>query len=1130
MRALPEPPIVDAAPHAVSPVHVELLDAPCLHGADGKRLPLERKAAALLAMLALDGARPRADLAALLWPEVTLAQARNSLRQRLFRLQRAGGRDIVIAANEVRLADGVTNDLADAAERLAADPQARAGELLGNLDYGDCLALADWVEMARARWREQRRSLLAQLASQHEARGEIAPALRYAERLVGDEPLLEHTHRRLMRLHYLRGDRSAALAAYERCREVLRSELHATPDRETSELARLIASGSALAPRPLAPPVSVLRPPRLIGRDAERLRLDAALSTQRVLLVSGEPGIGKTRLIEDALEAHPQVLACGAQAGESGLPYALLARLARRAHERYAVPLDGWVTQELARLAPEFGPGPSGRLDPLRLQQAVAAALDAWSQAGLGGVAVDDLHHADEASLESLLALAASVRMRRLAWLFGVRSQEMPVLLVAWLGAAGELGVETLRLDALDVGAIEALLASLALPQFDPALWSAPLVAHSGGNPLFALETLRALIALGDAAPSPLGVQLPVPAGLGALIERRLARLSEAALRLARVAALAGSDFDADVAALVLEVHPLDIVDAWRELEQTQMLRLGRFTHDSIGEAVLRALPLPIAQALHGRLAERLDTLGKAAARIAPHWARAGAWSRAGDAYATAARDAQRASRRADEVALWEQAAECYDCAGMAGKAFDARGDSIESVIFVRGVQVAMQLAERLAADEQTEPQRMRALTAQANVSLMAGDHLAGEAAARAALEAATRLDALWPRFEAARLLAVALAQAARAGEALQVIEPFRDTVERSGSAEQRLHFWSDYAYVLKAALRLRDTAEALRRAMQCAQAAGDHAELATLTSNLATVEGNFGHVEQALDHAKRARLLRDPLGDAGGPASGAIDLYVAIYSGAVGRYGDALDNLDRADACFAGNGQTMWSALASNHRANLLLQLGQYARARKALEHAPVSMISIQGRTALLVARLERALGRSGDDALRRSLELLGPQADPYNRMLAQLDATLAMAPAEALAACAAVLAEAEALEHDGIAARARLHRLEHLIRAAALQGEQPAIDALASLLGVVQPADIYPPEAWWTLYRAHVALGDEPAADAALATAYAWAVQRALPQVPPAFRDSFLHRNATNRDLIAAAGRRLGLHVAAV
>jgi hypothetical protein len=137
-------------------------------------------------------------------------------------------------------------------------------------------------------------------------------------------------------------------------------------------------------------------------------------------------------------------------------------------------------------------------------------------------------------------------------------------------------------------------------------------------------------------------------------------------------------------------------------------------------------------------------------------------------------------------------------------------------------------------------------------------------------------------------------------------------------------------------------------------------------------------------------------------------------------------------------------------------------------------------------------------------------------------------MAPDEALAACTLVLAEAEALQHDGVASRARVRRVQHWLRTGSVApAERAALDSLGASLATVQPADLYPPEAWWALHRAYLALGDEAAADAALADGYGWAVRRALPQVPQAFHDSFLHRNATNRDLIAAAGRRLGLHV---
>ncbi len=115
-----------------------------------------------------------------------------------------------------------------------------------------------------------------------------------------DDPLREHAHRRLMRLHYLRGDRAAALAAYERLRELLGRELGTAPDRESRELAQLVeASGALPQPAPVARPVTVLRPPRLVGREADWRALQAALDARRCALVLGEPGIGKSRLIGD---------------------------------------------------------------------------------------------------------------------------------------------------------------------------------------------------------------------------------------------------------------------------------------------------------------------------------------------------------------------------------------------------------------------------------------------------------------------------------------------------------------------------------------------------------------------------------------------------------------------------------------------------------------------------------------------------------------------------------------------------------------------------------------------------------------------------------------------------------------
>ena len=320
--------MADRIAHRSPRPRIELLGPPALIDAQGARVVLERKSAALLAVLAIDGARSRGRLAELLWPQAQPSAARNSLRQRLFRLHRSAGVALVVGNEELQLADDVVLDLSEPDERLARDPQAQLGALLEGLDYDDGTELFEWVNAARERVRRRHGEWLAEHASRHESRQQIALALQYAQRLLAAEPLLEHAHRRVMRLHYLRGDRGAALAAYEHCKTLLRAELGAAPDRETRELAETVGAQAISLARPRAPPVSVLRPPRVIGREAPRARLATAIAGRRVALVRGEPGIGKSRLFEELAQAHPSLLAGGSLAGDARVPYALLARIA----------------------------------------------------------------------------------------------------------------------------------------------------------------------------------------------------------------------------------------------------------------------------------------------------------------------------------------------------------------------------------------------------------------------------------------------------------------------------------------------------------------------------------------------------------------------------------------------------------------------------------------------------------------------------------------------------------------------------------------------------------------------------------------------------------------------------------
>src|SRR5262249_46559626 len=148
----------------------------------------------------------------------------------------------------------------------------------------------------------------------------------------------------------------------------------------------------------------------------------------------------------------------------------------------------------------------------------------------------------------------------------------------------------------------------------------------------------------------------PQPSTVGALIDRRLSQLSPLALKLARAAALAGPEFSADLAVAVLDTHPLDIAEPWRELESAQVMRESAFAHDLIHEAVRGSVPTPIARLLHRRNAVYLVAQQAKPASVAPHWAQAQEWQLAAEAHVAAARQAQAASQRGHEAEHWQEA------------------------------------------------------------------------------------------------------------------------------------------------------------------------------------------------------------------------------------------------------------------------------------------------------------------------------------------------------------------------------------------------------------------------------------------------------------------------------------------
>jgi len=329
----------------LGPLHVSLDSQPVTNfGYD--------KVRALLAYLLVEGDRPlqRDALATLLWPDAPAGAARKSLRTALAILRQAIGdataqppvlqidrdtiqrnphADVVLDVTELRAhlaaverhAHATGLICVDCADRLARAVELYRGAFLQQISMPDSVAWEEWALLIRERLHGQLLDALAQLMVYHEARGEDEQVRQYAWRALAQEAWDEAAHRCLMRVYARGGQRSAALAQYERCRKLLANELGVALAAETTALYERIRSGPlervagippARHPYPNATPVidaPSQRPPTrasnvpipptpLIGR-ADAVAAAAMRLRQpdgRLLTLIGPPGVGKTRL------------------------------------------------------------------------------------------------------------------------------------------------------------------------------------------------------------------------------------------------------------------------------------------------------------------------------------------------------------------------------------------------------------------------------------------------------------------------------------------------------------------------------------------------------------------------------------------------------------------------------------------------------------------------------------------------------------------------------------------------------------------------------------------------------------------------------------------------------------------
>ena len=627
--------------------------------------PATRRPWAVFAYLALSP-RPvaRGELASRFWPDVLDASARASLRSALWTLRREIGDALVVGTERVGLAEG-SGVWIDAREfdRLAASDPATALELC----RGDLLEgfEDDWAVVARDRHRERVIELLEALAQVAEDEGDAREAIELTRRQVDQDRFDEESHRRLIVRLDRAGDRAGAMRTYRALAERLRRELGVSPSRQSRELVERLRAATPTHPVAgmIAPPPSSLP---LVGRERELAELERlwqrlSAGSGAVAVISGEAGIGKTRLATELrarARASGGLTATGAALDLGGAaPLSLWAELIRELLPALAPPPPeaAWP-DDLAVLTAELpahfarGGTPSLTVAPefqrTRLFEAVVALLGWAARQAPLLLVLEDVHSADAPSLE--LAGYAARRVAGLRVLIVITCRDLPRSadvdrLEHALRARGLLACE-LELGPLPPEPVAALARQAAdLSEADVRR----VMERAEGNALLAVETARTLgHGQEDVAPS-----------LRGSVRVTLGPISDDARHLVELAATAARTIEA----VELGRLPLDDPEAaaTAALGSGLMVAAGdgvAFRHALLRDAVYEEIAAPRRRGLHHRWARVLEACERAGAiprpaEVARHLRLAGADAEAVPQLARAAGDAR-------DLGALEQAAE----------------------------------------------------------------------------------------------------------------------------------------------------------------------------------------------------------------------------------------------------------------------------------------------------------------------------------------------------------------------------------------------------------------------------------------------------------------------------------------
>jgi len=1151
------------------------------------------KTESLFVYLLLSGqAVSRDRLAGIFWPNATEERARRNLSTALWRLKSVtqsipeiwidvSGDSVRLRCETVEIDAVRFRSLVESLPGLDGHSRTTTmaeAERLYNGDFLDGFP-DEWCEDERRYLRTLYGRLLRQLVETSKTSGEFVQGIRYARRLVEIDPFDEESHRELMLLYHLSGDRGAAMAQFEATKRILQEELGTQPSPASVELYQYIRSRSEWEANRVLKSADWKKAANssdvpIVGRDEHLASLmravdRAARGLGTAVVLSGEAGVGKTRLVESvALEAGlrgfdilqgrcfdlldqppyhvfvqalwPRISSADKPGGGASSPLAaLLHALAPEASLDYRHAALSSRTQFF---------------DSAIVNEALLSLLGRSHSGRPTLLILEDIHRIDKASTALLLTLLERLPKANLCVLLTIRSGENATAQMQSLLTAN--GASEIRVEGLTEQEIGKLIQVTLRSRHTPPGLQRFMWERSNGVPLFALESLKLLLENGFLKKDPLGswsmdkhaldLRMIVPSRVQEIIRQRIARLPSNARKLLCAAAALGTEVDFNQLRELVGSSEEPFIEHTNNLVEAQLLletKEGfRFPHESTRLVALSMEKRAALKAFHRKAAEIIVQSAPGRTEdLAWHYEEAGVPIQAlryaeasgdkatavyanGDAAAWYSRalqllDVVKSSDPGERETQLRRAALILKRQGVLDLIGDRRGQSAD-------LDAILSIAERLSDHKLLA----EALHLRANLLMRTNANEAALTTIRKATQlfrAAKDLRAEARVYETAgsvynNLRRYDLASA----EFRRALRLFRRLGDRAGQARSFLHLGTLLGFQSREvfAIRYLDRADVLLHEI------GDHRSRAMAKITKGILYRYLGRLKLSESHMASGVGILTQIGDRVGVARGMIHL--AFTHAVMGKHRDAIHECERALRIAKQAKDVRAQILILNNSAYGVYRLvGSFARAERYITKA-MTLVAEAASTESVAPYTDTMAAISLDredlhEALKwalRSEELhkpfrlkswIGLETD-YRLGSVYLELGRYSRAMRYLWRARKQYPRGQELAYETLATAA-LAKL-HLIRgdiATALRFARAVSDLLRKIEGVEQIQKVY-----WILYLVFGSAGLHGAARRVLRQAYASVIQQAS-TLKGRFRRVFLSNVRVNREILEEVGR---------